>query len=115
MPNVSCHICAKIFYAKPRHLKIGWGKFCSRKCQFKGQMKGNYFQCVECKKLLYRCPRDIKRSQGRFFCDKKCLMAWKNKNILSGENHARWKNGENAYRAIMLRRTAVPNFEKCQM
>lgn len=68
---------------------------------------------MECAKALYRPRTEIRRSKGRFFCTKSCFMSWKNKHILSGENHARWKNGENAYRAIMLRETAVPSCEKC--
>jgi hypothetical protein len=113
MPNVICCICSGTFYAKPRHLKIGWGKYCSRKCQFVAQTKGDEFRCIECSSTLYRPQSEIRRSKGRFFCTKSCFMAWKNKNILSGEDHSRWKDGEGSYRKAMLRRTAAPICEGC--
>jgi 5-methylcytosine-specific restriction endonuclease McrA len=31
------------------------------------------------------------------------LAVWKNKNLIVGEDHPNWKNGENAYREIMIR------------
>jgi hypothetical protein len=113
MPNVICSVCSEIFYVKPGHLKIGWGKYCSRKCQFQGQKTGRLVPCAECGKNTYRSLGQIKRSRGRSFCDKACLMAWKNKNILSGENHSRWKDGEGSYRKAMMRRTKAPICEGC--
>jgi hypothetical protein len=104
MPYVNCKICSKSFYAKPMHLKMGWGKFCSRKCQFQGQKNGTNVKCAACGKLLYRTPKHFKHSKSQsFFCDKSCLAVWKNKNVIVGEKHPSWKHGENAYRNIMKR------------
>lgn len=104
MPYVNCQICSKSFYAKPRHLKVGWGKFCSQKCQFQNQRNGTNVECAACGKTVYRTPRHFKHSKSKlFFCDKSCLAVWKNKNLIVGEDHPNWKNGENAYREIMIR------------
>ena len=39
---------------------------------------------------------------GKFFCTKSCQTLWRNQ-IYVGENSANWKNGEKAYRSILLR------------
>jgi len=116
MPHVNCIRCEATFYAKPRHLKIGWGKYCSQKCQFAAQRNGSYVQCAACKKKVYRTPRHFKHSNsGRFFCDKACHAVWKNKYAISGENHPRWINGKNAYRNIMKRAGVPPICRDCKI
>jgi len=104
MPQVKCIVCFSKMYAKPFHLKKGWGKYCSKKCQNQSQMIGEYVECSNCNKEIYRSPKELRVSKSRnFFCNKSCQATWKNKNILYGENHKNWKNGENAYRNIMKR------------
>ena len=114
MPYVGCKRCNIEFYAKPRHLKRGWGKYCSQKCQFEAQKNGILIGCSECKKLVYRTPRHFKHSKsGNFFCSKSCLAIWKNKHVIFGEQHGKWKHGENAYRNIMLRAKIKPICVDC--
>ncbi len=116
MPYVPCKICSTSFYAKPRHLKVGWGKFCSQKCQFKSQRNGVNVKCAACGELIYRTPRHFKHSKSKlFFCNKSCLAVWKNKNSLIGEDHVNWKNGEHAYRNIMKRGGAPQVCKSCGM
>ena len=108
MPTVHCTLCKKPFYAKPRHLKIGWGKFCSQNCQFQSKRNGKDVPCAVCEKPIYRTPRNFKHSKsGLFFCNKACFAIWKNKHLIVGEKHSRWKNGENAYRNI-IKRSGTP-------
>jgi hypothetical protein len=115
MPYVKCVRCDEMMYAKPRHLKIGWGKFCSQKCQYEAQKNGTNIPCVECKKNLYRTPSELGHSKsGNFFCNKSCLAIWKNKNIIVGEQHVRWKNGEGSYRNILLRAKIKPICRGCK-
>ena len=110
MPIVQCELCNKDFYTKPRLLKLGWGKFCSKKCQFQSQRTGKFFNCATCGKVIYRTPKQFKHSESNlFFCTKVCFMVWKNQHLLIGEKHARWKNGINAYRNI-IRRSGLPAF-----
>ncbi|MEK7211258.1 MAG: hypothetical protein AAB731_01360 [Patescibacteria group bacterium] len=104
MPWLDCKICDKSFYAKPRHIKIGWGKYCSKKCQYIGQKSGKKVKCATCGMALYRTPRDFKKSKSKkFFCNKSCFCIWKNKHLFFGDRHVNWKGGERAYRAMMLR------------
>lgn len=103
MPHVECKICSSSFYAKPRHLKIGWGKYCSSKCQYIGQRTGMYFPCAICTKKIWRTPRETKHSVSqKYFCGKHCQTVWRNK-FYSGVKHPFWKTGIKAYRQILLR------------
>ena len=114
MPWINCIKCNNNFYAKPRHIKIGWGKYCSQKCTFEGMKTGSIFSCKVCGGDVYRTKLQIKRSKSsNFFCNKKCLAVWKNEHILLGEKNGNWKGGENAYRQIMLRNKIRPICSGC--
>ena len=115
MPWLNCKICSKEFYAKPRHIKIGWGKHCSNQCKFKSQKVGKLVRCAICNKTIYKTPKELKRSKSKkYFCNKSCFAVWKNKNILFGKNHPRWKDGANAYRAVMARSRIKPVCNVCR-
>lgn len=103
MPQVKCKICGKEFYAKPSHLKRGWGKYCSQKCQYKGLLRGKFVNCAVCDKKTWKAPRALKNSKsGKFFCSKSCQTIWRNK-YFSGEKHSNWKGGDNIeYRKLLI-------------
>ncbi len=114
MPYVNCKICKKEFYAKPRHLKIGWGKYCSIKCRTKSQFKGKYLKCDYCGKTIYRTPRNLRKSSSKkYFCSKSCHCSWENKNRRVGNFHTNWKNRESVYRDIMKRHKIEKKCIKC--
>jgi len=93
MPQVRCKICNKEFYGKPSHIKRGWAKFCSKKCQNKSQTKGRHVKCEECEKSIWRMPKELKKSKsGRFFCSRSCRTIWNNR-LSSGEKHPNWRGG----------------------
>ena len=104
MPQVKCKICNVKFYIKPSHLKLGYGKYCSRKCQCKGQLKGKFVYCYICKKKIWRTPKALKHSKsGNYFCNKSCQTLWRN-TYYSGSKHPNWRDGENQnYRNILLK------------
>ncbi len=103
MPFVACKLCDKEFYIKPSHLKLGWGKYCSRSCQNKSQFNGKSVQCFVCGKEIYRSKAHLKRSSsGKYFCSKSCQTLWRNQ-VYVGENSRNWKTGEHAYRGILKR------------
>src|SRR3989338_6394698 len=113
MPQAKCKICKKEFYVKPSHLKRGWGKYCSRKCQNEGQKKGNFFSCAICQKKIWRVPKDIKSSKSqKFFCNRSCQTIWRNK-IYSGTNHSLWNGGLSIYRKEFLKTKVKPICKKC--
>jgi hypothetical protein len=103
MLKVNCKICGSEFYAKPRHLKIGWGKYCSKVCQYESQKTGKYIPCNVCGSKVWRMQRSIRHSQSQnFFCTKSCQTVWRNK-IYSGPSHSFWKSGIRVYRQILIR------------
>lgn len=104
MASTTCLICKKIFYAKPSHLKRGWGKYCSKHCQAKSQVSGKTVSCFNCKKKIWKTPKEIKASRsGHLFCSKSCSAVWRNKTVLIGEGHSNWKTGQSVYRDILFR------------
>lgn len=114
MPIVKCKICKKEFYTKPSHLKRGWGKYCSPKCQYKGQLKGKFVYCSLCGKKIWRMPKRIERSKsGKFFCSKSCQAIWKNKILHTGKNHPNWAGGETIGREILERSNKKMICENC--
>ncbi len=104
MPWLKCKICSADFYAKPRHIKRGWGKYCSNACYYKAMRNGKRVNCDICAKEVYRSLHELGVSQSKkYFCSKSCFAVWKNKNLFSGERHANWKGGETTYRNILIR------------
>lgn len=94
MPIVNCRICNTEFYIKPSHQAKGYGKYCSRKCLAKGQLKGKFVECDICSKKVWRAPKDLPKSKsGKYFCSKSCQTQWRNR-YFSGIRHPNWKNGE---------------------
>lgn len=114
MPRLNCNVCDDEFYAKPSHISKGWGKYCSKSCQYSAQKVGRVFECFICKKEVYRNIKDQKKSKtGNFFCSKSCQTKWRNTSLYSGENHKNWKNGESSYRARLLRSSIPQICSKC--
>ncbi len=113
MGQVNCLICEKEFYAKPCHLKLGWGKYCSQKCRAVGQRRGRNIKCSICGKTTWKSPRALEHSKsGKHFCSKSCQTLWRN-SIYSGKNHPNWRGGEGIYRKILRESDRVKECAKC--
>jgi hypothetical protein len=103
MAQAVCIICTQNFYVKPSHLKIGWGKYCSKACQYQGQKTGELKTCNNCQKTIYRNKRGLRQSKsGYFFCSKSCQTSWRNTQY-RGEKHKNWINGKSSYRSALIR------------
>lgn len=76
-----CLICGKIFYTYPSRIKIGIGKYCSRKC----------YSIIRNQKLI---ENGIK---SRF---KKGNKPSPNRQMPSGEKHQLWKGENVGYRGL---------------
>lgn len=114
MVKAKCKVCQKVFLVKPSNLRRGWGKFCSKVCQFEGQKRGKEVECAICGRGVYRTERDFRHSKsGKLFCSKSCSAVWRNRTVLAGENHVNWKHGERAYRKILLRQSKRLRCVKC--
>jgi hypothetical protein len=102
MPTVKCKRCEKDFFAKPSWLKIGYGKFCSSKCQYEAQKRGKFIACHICGEKTWKAPKQMKHSKsGKFFCSKSCQTLWRNKEF-KGPRHHNWKGGENIHHKKFL-------------
>lgn len=104
MPIVKCKLCLNEFYAKPNWLKIGHGKYCSRKCQHESQKNGKFVFCFICKKETYKTQKALKKSKSKkYFCGKSCQTVWRNTIVYVGRNHSNWKGGEFSYKNSLIR------------
>lgn len=113
MLNTECAICCNKFYAKPSHKAKGWGKYCSKACQYKGQKTGGMVSCNICGIKVYKTRNDQSRSQsGKYFCNKSCQTIWRNSQY-SGVNHSNWTSGKASYRVALLRSGRTQVCSKC--
>lgn len=114
MPTVACVICSHAFYAKPSHILKGWGKYCSKQCQYTGFRTGLTVGCQTCGLTIYRSLKAQTRSQSQsFFCSKSCQTKWRNSQIFIGQNHGNWTTGESSYRQRLLRSDRPKICQKC--
>ena len=103
MPTIKCEICNKEFYARPSHLKQGWGRYCSRKCHHDAMRKGRFVKCAVCDKQLWKSLSTLEHSKsGKYFCNKSCQTIWRNR-FFSGPKHSNWINGESIGRRTLER------------
>jgi len=114
MPIARCKICNKKFYAKPSWLKVGWGKYCSSKCQHKALLRGRFVYCEICGKKIWRKPLQLKRSKSKkFFCSKSCQTLWRNQEF-RGPRHGNWKGGENInHKQLLVKNGIKPICKLC--
>ena len=116
MPYVKCKICNRNFYAKPRHLKIGWSRYCSIACRTQSQFNGKHLKCDYCGKPVYRSLGDLKKSSSKkFFCNRSCHCSWENVHRRNMENSPNWNGGEAIYRAIMDRTGLQKECVECKI
>ena len=104
MVKRKCLVCGKELWIKKAHIKRGWGKYCSRKCFAKTQIRGKWVECDYCGKRIWRTPKDFKRSKiKKFFCSVNCHCSWENKNRRCGVNAPNWIAGQTVYRRLLKR------------
>ena len=82
MLNRKCKICSKDFYVRRSLSRRGWGQCCSKECRDKSLRTGKFVKCAYCGNArVYKTPARLKRDSKtkKYFCNKSCLCAWKNK------------------------------------
>ena len=113
MPIITCKKCGNPFYAKPFHIKKGYGIFCSRNCSYESMKNGKYVTCFTCEKSIYKTALQITRAKSKkYFCDKSCQTRWRNKEF-SGEKHKNWAGGFSVFRDILIRSNVSAICAKC--
>lgn len=114
MVKRKCRVCGKDILVKTSHVRRGWGKYCSKKCQAKKQVSGKWHQCDNCGKKIWRTPKDFKRSKSKkFFCSVACHCSWENKNSRCGENAPNWISGQTVYRRLLKRQGKQEKCRRC--
>lgn len=107
---IKCKICRNKFYAKPSWILKGWGKYCSKECQFEAQRKGRIVPCFICGEPTYKTKKDLRVSKSKkYFCSKRCQAIWRNSIVYVGKNHLNWKGGESVYRDTLIR-NKIPQY-----
>jgi len=87
----SCLQCGKEFHTYPSRIKLGRGKYCSKKCS---NMPTNQTEvvCLYCNKKFMAKDSELSRGGG-IYCSKKCASS-DYKNHYSGEKASNWKGGK---------------------
>lgn len=81
-----CEQCGKEFEAFPYKIKVGKGKFCSKKCSDLAQTGPVIeLRCLNCKKEFEVSSYNSQRK----FCSRRCMGQYKR-----GEKHPNWIGGE---------------------
>jgi len=86
---LKCKVCGKEFKTFPAWIRKGGGKFCSRDCHYKWNVKKIKRVCKICGKEFKICPCVIKDNGGKF-CSWNCYKKW----VKVKENNANWKGGK---------------------
>jgi len=76
--KVKCKQCEKEFHINPSVIKIGGGKFCSRKCQGLGKITSLKISCNVCGRLFYIKKSRFKNAK---YCSVQCLSKFNNKQV----------------------------------
>ena len=100
-----CLVCGKTIMVAPSRMKIGRGKFCSRKCagiyQSKNRIgetsaawKGGKIRqtCLICGKTYMVIPARIKKGIGKY-CSQKCADIAR-RGSFTGDKNPKWKGGK---------------------
>lgn len=90
-----CQRCSKEFTVYPNRIKIGEGKFCSKKCQGLSERIRIERKCQICDKIFIARPSDIKY-HGAKYCSRDCRrrgQIGKKKPNCSGDKIHTWKGG----------------------
>jgi hypothetical protein len=114
MLQVCCQECGKEFDVKPCYIKYGYGKYCSRTCQYSARKKGEIVECSICKTKVYKPQKQLRASKsGLYFCGKSCQALWRN-SIFKGPRHANWKGGEHVEYVNILKKHRAPICKLCK-
>lgn len=88
-----CLVCSKDFKTYSNLIKIGKGKYCSRKCSQFTENKKVTVECAICLKSLTTSQERIKEGRGKF-CSRTCYIQDWNKRIPG------WNKGQSATWAL---------------
>lgn len=77
--NRNCIACGVDFYASPKRIESGFGKYCSDKCKSTGINNPRYVQndvnCKKCGKSFHVKPSQQKLGKSKVYCSKECNIS----------------------------------------
>lgn len=87
-----CYICKKTFCKTKKQInellkgRTNYcAKYCSKKCQSKGNVTKKILNCVQCNKEFEKFPAEIKKSiSGNNFCSRSCATTYNNTHKTTG-------------------------------
>jgi very-short-patch-repair endonuclease len=93
MKTVDCQNCGKqTTKSVGRYneaIKNGWNFFCSIKCRYAYQEKGNEFLCAWCSKIIRKTPAQQRQTKANVFCSKPCAACHNNRNKHTGTRRSK--------------------------
>ena len=112
--TLKCKRCSKEFTAKPSHIAMGFGKYCSRLCSQLSMRNGKTVPCDICGTEVYRSVKFLEKSKSKkFFCTKRCQTLWRNQ-LYVGDKHKNWKHGRATYRSLLGRDSRAKECAICK-
>lgn len=93
--SCSCYQCGDIFkqtkhdiqaVLNPNHKRTGM--YCSKKCQFKSQIKKIVVNCLNCSDEFEKLPNQIKKHKNHF-CSRSCSTTYNNKHKTTGNRRSK--------------------------
>lgn len=70
-------------------IKNGWNFFCSIKCRYAYQEKGNDFLCAWCFENIRKTPAQIRQTKTNVFCTKSCAALYNNRHKQYGTRRSK--------------------------
>jgi len=70
-------------------VKNGWNIFCSGKCHYAFQEKGNKFSCAWCSKIVRKTPAEVRKTKANVFCSKSCAACYNNRHKQIGTRRSK--------------------------
>ncbi len=97
-----CKCCGTLIYRAPSHIRKGFRKYCSRKCEAASRPNGPVpCTCRQCNQVFMKPCYDVNRGTGGKFCSRKCIDTFKRKLRKRGEQELftqwqkrEWKNAQ---------------------
>lgn len=109
----NCLICKTELKTVASRIKMGRGKYCSKKCAFLGQKRGKNKSCIICSKIFYVRNSEMRNSSKKYYCSVPCyhiflkgdnpnpnkshpnIFKGKKRLELAGAKNPNWKGGIN--------------------
>lgn len=112
----NCQICNKEFFKNESVIKMGWAKYCSKKCSYKSKETLNKYRnkiCVICGKNFISNQKFKKQVLSHKYCSKECSSIGRSQQKKTGINKTCIQCGKQFYTKIHNKKTHNFCGQKC--